>query len=576
MNRSSHSRLDRLQGLLPVMVLAFVLFFVSLGARDLWNPNEPTYGRAVVEMFESGNWLIPTVNDKVFAEKPILYYWLALLASSAYGEVNELTLRIPSAIAGCCSVALTYFLVLPYVGRRRAALASLLFITLYQVFWASRAVQMDVWVMCSTLGVLLPLTRMLDFGASPRLAWCLAGIAAGIGFTAKGPVTWILPAVVFGAYVVARKRIRKVASGPLWIPVVVALLVGSPWYLMLWFQGQTDFIHEVLIRQNFYRLTDAWDHVQPWWYYLEYLWIDYLPWAFFLPAAWWLRPKDEHEANLHTLSWWWIVGMVGFFSLSESKRAPYILPIAPAVAILAAGVIDRWLSRTWSSKLAGAESSGSGLSGMWYRRSARRPAYGAFIFLAVLFSAASIYLLGPWLKSRGDVPAHLGPIANGLGIWLLLSSLVVWVGILNARRVPALAPIGLFSTMLGVYVLAAVWALPAADANKSARDFSAEVARLIDEDGRALASFDFWDWRAGYSYYMSRPIENLKSREQLKDFWQQPKPVYILVEEESEPKLRKILPGAEAVLEGRIGGRRAMLFSRSKPSSDAVAQLDEP
>ena len=99
-------------------IAAAILFLTFLGARDLWNPNEPVYGRAVVEMAERGDWLIPTVNGQVFAEKPILYYWLALTASKAAGGVNELTLRLPSAMAGLISVILTYFLVLPYWDRR--------------------------------------------------------------------------------------------------------------------------------------------------------------------------------------------------------------------------------------------------------------------------------------------------------------------------------------------------------------------------------------------------------------------------------------------------------------------------
>ena len=100
--------------LLWLGVGAAILFSVALGARDLWNPNEPTYGQAVVEMAERGDWLVPTVNGRVFAEKPILYYWLALAASRALGGVSELSLRIPSALAGVVSSVLLYLLVLPY------------------------------------------------------------------------------------------------------------------------------------------------------------------------------------------------------------------------------------------------------------------------------------------------------------------------------------------------------------------------------------------------------------------------------------------------------------------------------
>lgn len=89
-----------------LLLVACVLFFTSLGARDLWSPNEPIYGRAVVEMAERGDWLIPTVNEVVFAEKPILYYWTALICSRLIGGITELSLRVPSAIAGTISVVL--------------------------------------------------------------------------------------------------------------------------------------------------------------------------------------------------------------------------------------------------------------------------------------------------------------------------------------------------------------------------------------------------------------------------------------------------------------------------------------
>jgi len=51
-----------------------LLFLTALGARDLWNPNEPTYGRVVVEMAESGDRLVPTLSGTTFSEKPVLYY----------------------------------------------------------------------------------------------------------------------------------------------------------------------------------------------------------------------------------------------------------------------------------------------------------------------------------------------------------------------------------------------------------------------------------------------------------------------------------------------------------------------
>ena len=75
--------------LIGLAFVAALLFVPWLGARDLWNPNEPLYGQAVSEMAARGDWLVPTVNGSVFDEKPILYFWLALAASSVLGGVSE-------------------------------------------------------------------------------------------------------------------------------------------------------------------------------------------------------------------------------------------------------------------------------------------------------------------------------------------------------------------------------------------------------------------------------------------------------------------------------------------------------
>ena len=152
--------------LVVIALATATLFGIALGARDLWNPNEPVYGQAVAEMAARGDWLLPTVNDTVFAEKPILYFWLALGASRVLGGVSELALRLPSALAGVAGALLLYLLVVGYASRARARLAVLLYATTFMVFWGSRTVQMDVLVMATTLGVVLAATRVLGRGGS--------------------------------------------------------------------------------------------------------------------------------------------------------------------------------------------------------------------------------------------------------------------------------------------------------------------------------------------------------------------------------------------------------------------------
>lgn len=525
--------------LLTIVLGAGLLFFVSLGARDLWNPNEPIYGRAVAEMTERGDWLIPTVNGRVFAEKPILYFWAALASAELLGGVDELSLRLPTATAALASAVLVYLLVLPYAGRRRAGLTVALFATLFQVFWAARAVQMDVLVLASTLGILVPLTRLLDFGARPLPAFAWAGLAAGLGFLAKGPVTLVVPGIALLGYAAATRRIRHLLRPSALLGVAVAVAVAVPWLAWLALAGQTDFLYEVLFRQNVTRFLDAWDHQQPWWYYLKYLWIDYAPWSLLLPAAALTAARDDDERNLHRLSWVWILAVIAFFSLSDSKRAPYILPIAPAVAILASGVVERWIFGSLEPRA---------------RRLARWTLTG--VALAMVLAGEGMLLAG------SDVPRELTRIAWSLAAVLITCGLAVGYGVVVRDRQAALAPAALLAGIASLYAIAAVWALPAVDPYKSARGFATAMNQRIQATNGTLASYLFWSWRSGYSYYGHRSIPGLDSPADLEAFWRGHAAAHVLVEDDDRHRLTALLPDAELVLEGKIGSRSAFLYAK--------------
>ena len=541
-----------MRDLVWLTVAAGLLFSIALGARDLWNPNEPIYGRAVVEMAERDDWMTPTVNGIVFAEKPILYFWLARAASLMVGEISELSLRTPSAVAGVASVLLTYLLVLPYAGRRRALIAAALFATLYQVFWASRSVQMDILVLATTLGAVLPLTRMLDFGMSPARAWILTGVAAGVGFIAKGPVTWILPGLIILFYALSQRKLHLLWSRWIAAAGAVAILIGAPWYVALWLSQDTGFLYEVLVRQNFSRFVNAWDHDRPWWYYFTYLWTDYAPWSWLLPAALLNRADAERERSLERLSWIWILAVVIFFSLADSKRAPYILPIAPAVAVLAASVFDRWSTRALLPR-------------------ARIAASVAFLSMIAVLLGSGVFGV---FYSAG-APAALRWHTLLLGLFFLVSGgLLGWLAF--HRRTRQWLPSALSVVIVAFYVLAVAEILPAVDAVKSPRDFSAAMADTVDASDGAVVSYGLWTWRAGYAYYSGRTIPNVDDPHLLQSFWRaHPRP-YVIVEQPNRDRIRTLLPGAVLLMQEQIGSREAFLFAKvPRGGPGVVARLQD-
>lgn len=78
----------RYQYPLCLCIVAGLLFFPFLGARDFWAPVEPRYAEIVRVMFAKGEWIVPTVNGDLYTDKPILYFWFALICSKLAGAVT--------------------------------------------------------------------------------------------------------------------------------------------------------------------------------------------------------------------------------------------------------------------------------------------------------------------------------------------------------------------------------------------------------------------------------------------------------------------------------------------------------
>src|SRR6516165_3434514 len=90
-----------------LLTIACPLFLYNLGSPSLWDIDEGNNAEAAREMYESGNWVVPTFNFQLRPDKPALLYWLQAFAYSIFG-VNELAARLPSALAAILTVLTVY------------------------------------------------------------------------------------------------------------------------------------------------------------------------------------------------------------------------------------------------------------------------------------------------------------------------------------------------------------------------------------------------------------------------------------------------------------------------------------
>src|SRR5260370_19272850 len=61
------------------------LFLYGLGAFGLLGADEPRYAQVAREMLDRSDWVTPTLHGKAWLEKPVLYYWQAIVAFRGLG-----------------------------------------------------------------------------------------------------------------------------------------------------------------------------------------------------------------------------------------------------------------------------------------------------------------------------------------------------------------------------------------------------------------------------------------------------------------------------------------------------------
>ena len=203
-----------------VLGVSLLAFFTNLGTPRLWDRDEPRNAGAASEMAARGDWVVPTFNDELRAQKPILTYWLILSAYAWLGE-TEFAARFWSAALSVGTVAWTWMIARRLLGPSRALWAPLALATFLMFNVAAHAATPDaplVFCFTSTIGLWVVATfapnhedRMRTWSDPglrhqgewfPRhLGWS-AGIYAclGLGVLAKGPVGFVLPIATIGMF----------------------------------------------------------------------------------------------------------------------------------------------------------------------------------------------------------------------------------------------------------------------------------------------------------------------------------------------------------------------------------------
>lgn len=324
------------------LVALAALFYVFPLAVDipLIDPDEGLHAAIAQEMVERGHYFVPTFLGEPFLDKPILFFWSQALSLKLFG-MNDTAARLPGLLFGLFGAISTGLVARALLGRSAGVLAGCLYATMLMPLGQSQAAGPDValisWI---NLAVLFLWRADRATARSTVLrAGAVAGVFLGLALLTKGLVGIALVCLMFGGLRVLRRPSTHVISA-LVVAGVVAIALALPWYLGVE-RIRPGYLKYYFIDRHLLAYLSAGQRHgdSPWWYYVPILLGGGLPWLVYVPIAAFERWRDRRIPRRELdLLWIWLAAGFLFFSAGSSKLPTYLLPIFPAVAILAAGV----------------------------------------------------------------------------------------------------------------------------------------------------------------------------------------------------------------------------------------------
>jgi len=453
------------------------LFLFGLGSRDFWAPVEPRYAEIARVMFLKNQWLVPTINGNLYTDKPILYFWLALISAKIFGAVNEWTVRLPAALGGVGFVMATYLIGRDLISSRVGFISAVILATTMRVLWEARWAHVDT-VFCALFALALYFGARTVFRKGRPSEILLVYLFVALATLAKGLIGVVLPGLILGCFILVRRDWSLIPRLKLHFGALIFLIVAGPWFYAVNHLTHGTWLADFIYIHHIQRYTAGAGHRQPFYYYLTTLPPDFLPWTIFIvPAIFAYRPLRSRFADpVVQFFLVWFSAVFLFFSLSDTKRDLYLLPLFPSIAFFLGVYFDDLIQGRIAQDFLY-----RGLIGCFF----------ALIAVVGLCAPAAA-----WFYYRGAWTAVVS-----VSVPLLIAGVF---GMVYVRRLRALkVAITTAALMVVTVICTSIWLMPYLEIFKSPRSFSNQVRQIVPP---STTVYVYADTMNDFNYYTGREI----------------------------------------------------------------------
>ena len=314
---------------------SLLLFIWGLNSQEVIGFESRFYLFAL-EMWQSGASFFPTAYHHPYPDYPGTSTFLIYLLALIWGGMNKLIAVLPSAVAAAITVVMTYLI--GSLHSKRWGVYGVFFLLLTMTFLKSaRTISLDMYVTMITTCCFY-LIHSADIHHKPlRVRWIYPLLI--VGFVFRGPIGLVIPVGVVCTYYLLNLQFKQlVVTGlfSLFLLIICTLLLLA----LAQHVGGDGLMHDVLRMQVLGRINN---HHLPNYFYFTSSLVDYAPslciaWLVIIGLGYYAWIKRQHIPEttflLQLLGWMLVIG-IGM-SIPGDKKIRYILPLSPAIALLAA------------------------------------------------------------------------------------------------------------------------------------------------------------------------------------------------------------------------------------------------
>ncbi len=347
-----------------LLLICLVMLGSGITSVPVMDRDEARYAQASKQMLETGDFIDIRFQEAPRHVKPAGIYWMQAASAAIFGGTDApiAAYRLPSLLGALIAVAGTAWLGARIGGASVGLMAGLFLAASFVMQIEARTAKTDAMLLAAAViaqAMLFLLVRAgnrpkLKFFGKPALFWAAHGVALMI----KGPIIAMVSAATIAALVFVKKERAWLHHLHLVKGLLVTALIALPWVIAITVMTGGAFLEDSIGHALLGKVNKADDsHGGPPGYHLALFMGVYWPGAILagLYGGYaWLNRKTDHVAFLAA---WILPGWI-IFELIGTKLPHYVLPVYPAIAILAglavrdasALLTHQWVRRVhWAS-----------------------------------------------------------------------------------------------------------------------------------------------------------------------------------------------------------------------------------